>query len=99
MQPYRAQVVPPGPASIYRTFAPAAFAARKAARPAVPAPTTATSQAMGLPMRPAQTGAAPSCLRMPSSSEEPHRSTILPLSKRPICIPRTSIDLPVADTP
>ena len=46
MQPTRAQVVPSSPPSIIAALAPAPLAARYAARPAVPAPITATSTCM-----------------------------------------------------
>ena len=43
--------------------------------------------------------AASSCLRMPHSSLEPQRSTILPFSNRAICTPVTSIARPVGAIP
>lgn len=46
MQPARTQVVPHGPASISSVRAPASAAARRAAKPAVPAPITATSTSL-----------------------------------------------------
>ncbi len=39
------------------------------------------------------------CLKIPSSSELPQRSVILPSSNRAICMPRASIFFPVGATP
>lgn len=77
MQPILAQVVPYGPPSIKTTRPPWERAARYAARPALPAPMTATSAVVDFTLVPAI------CFRTPSVR---HGVAVLALLARPLLL-------------